>query len=190
MSDYSVIDQGSLVAPAEAWLKDAGDVPAGMAPEGFRPIGIGGPFIAANGPIYMRQAGNETDFGLRVQEKNCNIMRIAHGGWLATLADMILPLSARLAHDGPDTFLLTVSLSLDFLGPAPLGCWIEGRGEVLRRTKRLVFVQGNLTVDGAAIVRASGIFRIGPLMDPAADGRPAKSATGNADQDATGGNPP
>ena len=102
-------------------------------------------------------------FGPRVGPNHCNPVGICHGAWLSTLADLLLPLTARLTIDDlNDRFFLTVNLSLDFLDQALLGSWLEGRANVLRRTKRMVFVQGLLTTGGGAVLRASGVFRIGP----------------------------
>lgn len=81
--------------------------------------------------------------------------------------DMVLPLTARFTV--PDLnrhFLLTVNMAIDYLGPAPLGAWVEGRGQVLKRTGRMVFMQGLLTIDGDPITRGNGVFRIGPTVPP------------------------
>ncbi len=135
-----------------------------IVPDGFRPIKSGGEYIASNGPICFRHGGDGLVFGFRVQDKHCNPMGICHGGWLATMADMVLPVGAREAAGLEDNFLLTVNLSLDFLGPAPLGSWVEGRAELLSRTKRMVFAQGTLSVEARPILRCSGVFRIGPAL--------------------------
>jgi uncharacterized protein (TIGR00369 family) len=132
-------------------------------PEGFVALQVGsGGFIGHNGPLYARRdADGHPVFGFRVQPIHCNPMGICHGGWLATMLDMTLPLTARLS--GPESvFLLTVNLSIDYLNAVPLGAWVEGRAQVLRRTKRMVFIQGMLSVDGESTTRASGVFRVGP----------------------------
>lgn len=136
-------------------------------PDGFAPLDIFSGFIANNGPIYVKREGEDVIFAVRVTSEHCNPVAICHGGWLSTMADLLLPLSARLkVEDLNDRFFLTVSLSLDFLGQAPLGCWLEGRAEVLRRTRRMVFVQGMLTTGGEPVLRASGVFRIGDPIGP------------------------
>jgi uncharacterized protein (TIGR00369 family) len=129
-------------------------------PDGYTPLTLGGAFIATNGPFYYKRDGEPRIVGFRVMPRHCNPIGICHGGWLATMADMLLPITAgRLARTG-DAFLLTVSLNLDFLGQARLGDWVEGRAELLRKTKRMLFVQGILSVNGEPIARVSGIFRI------------------------------
>jgi len=132
-------------------------------PPGFRPLEAGGPFMGVNGPLYLYHEGEVVKLGLRVQQRHVNPMGNMHGGMTATFCDMLLPLSVH--HKSPEVghrFLPTISLQIDYLAPAPLGCWLEGTGELLRATRRLVFAQGLVTADGVPCARASGVFKIGP----------------------------
>ncbi len=132
---------------------------AWACPEGFRPIIAGGPYIQANGPLYVRSDAGDATFGFRVLERHCNPAGICHGGWLSSIADMVLPLAASRQAGLHDSFLFTVSMSLDFFAPAPLGSWVEGTGTLLSRTRRMVFAQGMLTIEDAPVLRCSGVFR-------------------------------
>lgn len=137
---------------------------ADRAPAGYRPLQFGNDgFIGQNGSIYVDCSGAEPIFGFRVGDRHCNPMGICHGGWTATVMDMVLPLTARFTvPDLEDHFLLTISIAVDYLGSAPLGAWVEGRGQILKRTRRMVFIQGLLSVDGVPTARGNGIFKIGP----------------------------
>ena len=84
---------------------------------------------------------------------------------MATFCDVLMPLSVRYQGDGAATFLPTVSLSLDYLAPARFDAWVEGRTEVLRTGKSLVFAQALLTADGVLVVRASGVFSVPQRSD-------------------------
>ena len=53
------------------------------------------------------------------------------------------------------------------LAPAERGAWLEGRCEVLRMTRNLVFAQGLLTVRETPILRASSVMKLPPERDPA-----------------------
>lgn len=140
---------------------------ADREPAGFRPLLFADGFIGHNGTAYVDRTGAEPVFGFRIGANHCNPMGICHGGWVATMLDMVLPLTARFTvADLEDHFLLTVNLAIDYLGSAKLDQWVEGRGQVLKRTGRMVFMQGLLTVDGEPIARGSGIFRIGPTAPP------------------------
>ena len=137
---------------------------AQQPPPGFRPIQFTDGFLGHNGPVLAkREADGSVVFGSRVMSHQCNPMDVAHGGWVATLFDVVLPLTGRLTVPHlSDYFLLTVNLSIDYLAGPKLGQWIEGRGRVLRLTKRMAFIDGLLSVEGETTARASGIFRIGP----------------------------
>lgn len=132
-------------------------------PEGFSPIRIGGEFVRLNGPFYTRRLGDQLLVGFRVESRHCNPRNICHGGMLASYADMLLPicvhhLDAALSH----RFLPTINLQMDYLAPAPLGAWVQGEAQLLRKTRSIVFAQGVATADGVPCLRTSGIFKIGP----------------------------
>jgi acyl-coenzyme A thioesterase PaaI-like protein len=79
---------------------------------------------------------------------------------MATFADMLLPIASRFQAKTDMGFLPTVNLACDFMAPARLGAWVEGRAEVARMTRNLLFAQGLATADGEPCLRANGIFRI------------------------------
>lgn len=120
---------------------------------------------------WGRLEGDCPVIGFRVHQKQCNPRSICHGGMLMTFADFFLPTIARLLHEDDDSFTPTVSLTTMFLAPARLGSWVEGRANVLRRSRNLLFVEGLATSDGEPVMQVSGIFKRG---DP--DGRTAHSA--------------
>ncbi len=137
-------------------------------PPGFQALPAGGEFIGINGPLYLLHQGADVRLGLRVEPRHLNPMGVLHGGMTASFCDMLIPLSVhRKSPELGQRFLPTISLQVDYLAPAPLGCWIEGRAELLRATRTLVFAQGLVTADGVPCARASGVFKIGPEM-PAA----------------------
>jgi len=137
-------------------------------PPGFQALPAGGEFIGINGPLYLLHQGADVRLGLRVEPRHLNPMGVLHGGMTASFCDMLIPLSVhRKSPELGQRFLPTISLQVDYLAPAPLGCWLEGTAELLRATRTLVFAQGLVTADGVPCARASGVFKIGPEM-PAA----------------------
>jgi acyl-coenzyme A thioesterase PaaI-like protein len=129
-------------------------------PEGFKPFKLSMGFVGVNGPLYGKWDGTHLRLGFRVEERHCNPGMIAHGGMLATFADMQLPFGARFQAGADVGFLPTVNLTCDYLSPAPLGAWVEGQADVIRTTKNLLFVHGMATADGVPILRMNGIFKI------------------------------
>ena len=129
-------------------------------PEGFAPFKLAFGFLEANGPLYGKWEDGRMHLGFRVELRHCNPGRVAHGGMLATFADMLLPIAARFQGGTDMGFLPTVNLTCDFLAPAPLDAWVEGTAEASRITKNLLFAHGLATADGAPVLRANGIFKI------------------------------
>ncbi len=145
---------------------------ASAIPEGFKPAHIGGPFIVHNGPLYARMQGERLQLGFRVLEQHSNPLGMCHGSMLASFADMLLPMASLYQGAAERRFLPTISLQLDYLAPAPLGAWVQGEADVLRRSRNMVFVQGLVQADGELALRISGIFKQGPLFDPDRQGDP------------------
>jgi uncharacterized protein (TIGR00369 family) len=126
-------------------------------------------FIGVNGPLWILHRGGEFRLGFRVEPRHCNPMGICHGGMLSTFADMLMPIGAiHLVDELRQRFLPTVSLQVDFMSPSRLGDWVEGETQVLRTTRAMVFAQGLVRSNGAVALRCSGVFKIGPVFDPAA----------------------
>jgi acyl-coenzyme A thioesterase PaaI-like protein len=79
---------------------------------------------------------------------------------MATFADMLLPIAARMQSKADVGFAPTVNLTLDYLAPARLGAWVEGTAEFLRAGKTLFFAHGTASADGVLCLRASAIFKV------------------------------
>lgn len=128
-------------------------------PAGFRLFEYSMGFLDHVGPLYWRPDSGEFALGFRVGERHVNPAGIVHGGMLVTVADMTLALGTRQA-EGIDAFLPTINLNCDFLAPARLGDWVEGRVLHTKATRRTAFATCLLSVDGDDILRASGIMKI------------------------------
>jgi len=144
---------------------DIGPSPSTPVPDGFRPVQIGGAFIACNGPLYAKWTGEQLLMGFRVEERHTNPLKICHGGMLATFADMLIPCAAFYQADMASRFLPTVSLQVDYMGAAALGAWVQGEAQILRTTRNLLFGQALVTADGEPALRVSGIFKLGQVLE-------------------------
>lgn len=134
-------------------------VPAGMR---RLPFDIG--FIAGVGPLWGRlDSDGAPVMGFRVEPRHANPGEVCHGGMLMTFADMLLGMTVSVATGGRK-FLPTVNLSGDFVGPAPIGSWVEGKGRLLRTTRNLGYGDALITADGEPCLRVSGIMKI-PAQD-------------------------
>lgn len=128
---------------------------------GFLPLQRSSPFLDLLGPLLQRPAQGSTPLvlGLRIGAKHCNASGTAHGGLLATLADVGLGYACAFSVE-PPVRLTTVNLSLDYCGVARLGDWLEVHCEILRLGRQMAFANACLRVDDKAIARASAVFHI------------------------------
>lgn len=127
---------------------------------------MGDGFIEVNGPLYTRLHEGQLQVGFLVEQRHCNPMGNCHGGMLATLADMVCPITAHFTCDAAkNRFLPTISLQIDYMASAQLGAWVQAEAQVLRATRTMVFIQGLITAEETVIARVSGIFKIGPAMN-------------------------
>jgi len=144
--------------------------PSAGIPAGFAAVHMGGEFMRLNGPLYLRKAEGRVWMGFRVEARHCNPAQICHGGMMASFCDMLLPVCAtHLAPSLAGRFMPTISLQLDYLAPTSIGAWVQGEAQLLRHTPTLVFLQGLVTADELPVARASGIFRVGPVLAEHAD---------------------
>lgn len=151
-------------------LRDMSDTSS--IPDGFHRARIHGDFIVFNGPLYARLNGDAIQLGFRVEQRHTNPLGICHGGMLATFVDMLVPCTAMYDPTRERRFLPTISLQIDYLGPSPLGAWVQGEAQILRTTRNMVFGQGLVSADGAPALRFSGIFKLGQPWGDASDDDP------------------
>ena len=127
------------------------------SPPGFVRLAVAAGFAADFGAIYAKREGERVWFGFRVEARHLNFREVPHGGAIATFADMQLAALMRTGVLEPRQSP-TISLSIDYLAPARHGDWVEGEIALVKRTGRLAFSETVLTVEGAPIARAKGMF--------------------------------
>jgi acyl-coenzyme A thioesterase PaaI-like protein len=126
-------------------------------PEGFerhtRRSGLTDPWE----PIYARRSDSEVRLGFRGAAPHANSRGFIHGGLICALADNAMGLSCG-QHLAEISGLVTVSLSIDFVGSGKIGQWIEIRPEVIKAGKSLCFARALVMADESVCARASGVF--------------------------------
>jgi len=125
--------------------------------EGWKPRTLTG-FFDLVGPLWTRKEGDVWAYGIMAESKHTNPAGMVHGGMLTTLLDHALSVVAWEANERKPC--ITVALDVHFLAPARPGQFIAARGRIVRQTSSLVFMQGNLMVDGDEIATASAILKI------------------------------
>jgi acyl-coenzyme A thioesterase 13 len=144
-------------------------------PAGFTAMDRSEGFIGVNGPLFFRLENHSLVVGMLVEPRHCNSHGRLHGGMMAALVDIALgenigyaSLSEealaslrqdRRADTGPRKNLVTVSLSMDYLGSTKAGDWIEVSVEIDKIGKTLAFASAYVTRDGERVARCSAVYR-------------------------------
>lgn len=129
-------------------------------PAGFERHFRRSPVTDAWEPLYSKRNGDRFVIGLRVAAAHCNARAMLHGGVLSALCDNAMGIACVLAA-GDGTSLVTVHLSVDFLGAAREGQWIEIGAAATRSGRTLSFAAAEVTADSRIIGRATAVFRVG-----------------------------
>ena len=130
-----------------------------LVPDGFerhtRRSGLTDPWE----PIYARRSTHGVSLAIRAAAAHANSRGFVHGGLITALADNAMGLSCgqQVANT---TGLVTVNLSVDFVGFAKVGQWVEVRPEVIKTGKSLCFAIALVRADDSVCARASGVFKV------------------------------
>lgn len=128
-------------------------------PQGFAPLARTSPFTDLLGPFYQKQDASGLIIGLRVEQKHCNARGMVHGGVLGTLADIAMGYSAAFSTN-PPTPMVTASQTIDYVGKAEAGDWLEVHTDVQKVGRSMAFANCYFHVDAKRIARASAVFSI------------------------------
>ncbi len=108
------------------------------------------------GPVW--QSADGTEFIFDVRDIHLNGGGTLHGGMAMALADIVMGRTVRDALQ--DNKTLAISLNCDLIGPAKLGDRIRGVATITRRTRSIVFISSELSVDARIILTATGLWKI------------------------------
>ncbi|MBT4486228.1 MAG: PaaI family thioesterase [Rhodospirillaceae bacterium] len=125
-------------------------------PPGFVPSKSSSPFTEMIGPLFDLPDDPDNRRGFRVLEGHINNAGIIHGGMMMSFADTLLARAVGNSGAGP---AVTLHMTTDFIGPAHLGNWVEGSAKIIRQTRTLVFVEGEIRTRKRLLMTAKGVFR-------------------------------
>ena len=100
----------------------------------------------------------EYEFSVKVKEIHLNTGKIAHGGFLSTIADTGMGTAAhRVAGDRR---CVTINLDIKFISAGMLGDNLKGVVKILKKTKTLVFINCEISNDKGIVIFAAGTWKI------------------------------
>ena len=116
-------------------------------------------FMKHLGGLELKQISEtQYEFIVEVKEIHLNTGKIAHGGFLSTIADTGMGTAAhRVAGDRR---CVTINLDIKFISAGILGDDLKGSVKVLKKTKTLVFINCDVVNDKGLVISASGTWKI------------------------------
>ena len=116
-------------------------------------------FMKYLGGLELKQISEtQYEFLIEVKEIHLNTGKIAHGGFLSTIADTGMGTAAhRVAGDKR---CVTINLDMKFISAGKLGDKLKGDVKILKKTKTLVFINCEISNDKEIVVSASGTWKI------------------------------
>jgi uncharacterized protein (TIGR00369 family) len=116
-------------------------------------------FMKHLGSLELKQISEtQYEFIVEVKEIHLNAGKIAHGGFLSTIADTGMGTAAhRVAGDRR---CVTINLDMKFISAGQLGDKLKGNVKILKKTKMLVFINCEIFNEKEIVVSASGTWKI------------------------------
>lgn len=117
-------------------------------------------YMGHNGGFQFRQiSDSEYEYRATIQDYHLNSGGITHGGFIMTLMDSGLGTSIYKSL-GENKRIATISLDVKFVAPSNTGDTLIGSAKIIKKTRSMVFVRGELYLEGNVIATADGIWKI------------------------------
>jgi acyl-coenzyme A thioesterase PaaI-like protein len=126
------------------------------AAAGWEPYGDDG-FIGLIGPLWQRASGDGYRYAFKAAPKHHNRRGVVQGGMLMTFADRSMGMTCWHANERQPQ--ATVQLDMHFVDAVKIGEFVEARCKVVRRTRALVFMSGELVVGDRVVATAKGVWK-------------------------------
>jgi uncharacterized protein (TIGR00369 family) len=132
-------------------------IPPAHIPPGFRELTEASGFAAANGPWFEKIEDGRAVRGFLPGPQHANALGIVHGGMLAAFLDSAM---GTAVWQTLQRRAVTLTLSLDYLGPARIGDWLEAVGEVVGHDAHVAKVRGRLYGPSHEVLGGLGAFSL------------------------------
>ena len=127
--------------------------PAGAGWEPYHDEG----FIGLVGPFWTRQEGDTHLYAFKAEKKHHNRRGVVQGGMIMTFADRSLGMTAWYANNKQPQ--ATVHLDVHFVDAVQIGEFVEAKCRVVRRTRSLIFMSGEIAVGDRLVATANGVWK-------------------------------
>ena len=93
-----------------------------------------------------------------MKEIHLNTGKIAHGGFLSTIADTGMGTAAHILTENKRC--VTISLELKFISIALLNQTLKGKIKIQKKTNSLIFMTCEILNSDGVVLTASGVWKI------------------------------
>ena len=116
-------------------------------------------FMSHIGGLNLKKVDDlNYEFSVEIKEFHLNSGKIAHGGFLSTIADTGMGTAAHKVAG--DKRCVTISLDMKFISAAKIGQKLKGKIKILKKTKTLVFISCEIFSLEMIICSSSGVWNI------------------------------
>ena len=116
---------------------------------------------------FMQNVGNLSfkkindtnfEFNIEVLENHLNTGGIAHGGYIATIADAGMGTAAHMIAAGKRC--VTINLDIKFISAGKIDEQLIGRVKIQKKTKTLIFITCEINNSNGIVASANGTWKI------------------------------
>ena len=116
-------------------------------------------FMSHIGGLSLKKLDvNNFEFSVTVKEVHLNTGKIAHGGFLSTIADTGMGTAAHMLTKNKRC--VTISLEVKFISAALLNQTLKGKIKIQKKTRSLIFITCEILNSEGIVATSSGIWKI------------------------------
>ncbi len=129
-----------------------------LVPEGYYPMAGSMGFSDIIGPFYVNElADRKFLYGFVSDDRHMNPNQVIHGGMLNTFADHFI--GHAVVHS-TRRMCATISLNADYTAGGKKDRFIQGRAEVVREARSMIFMRGTVFDEDQVILSVNGVWRL------------------------------
>ena len=98
------------------------------------------------------------EFSIKILENFLNTGGIAHGGFIATIADTGMGNAAHIAAGNKRC--VTINLDIKFISAGKSGEILSGKVKILKKTNTLIFIYSEILNENGIVASANGTWKI------------------------------
>ena len=116
-------------------------------------------FMKHLGGLELKQISDtQYEFIVEVKEMHLNTGKIAHGGFLSTIADTGMGTAAHKVAGNKRC--VTINLDIKFISSGKLNDKLKGKVKILKKTNTLIFISCKISNSSDIVTSASGTWKI------------------------------